>query len=470
MTITLYNFDKRENSTKQPQAGLDFDNAVLKEPTDFLNPVIRFTAAGLGGPTIAPISYNYARIPKFMRYYFIRNWEYIGGCWEASLSVDVLGTWKTVIGGMNCYIDRAQSEYDSNVIDTFYPAKTNFQIGNTPIQTAWTNVSFSSGCFVLGVVNDNNGTGRLGAISYYCMDNSQLGSLLAFLFSNNIWLASNVTEIGQGLYKSLFNPFQYIISCMWFPISASVLGSTTVNVKVGYWDTGLQARAMSLVVANPMTFSVAMPAHPQAASRGNFLNYAPYTSHMLYIPPFGSIQIPPEARSRGTTLTGSNLVDIITGQATLRIDVSDSSNIHATVAERSCMFGVPIQLAQILSDYSQSISMLTHPSGMSLAGMAVSAAGAVVMSAIEAQTPKVSVSGANGALFNFITMTAVLESEFTLLSDENISQYGRPLLQNRTINTLSGYVKCGKVNVQIPCLLSEKTMIEQYLTEGFYYE
>jgi hypothetical protein len=302
------------------------------------------------------------------------------------------------------------------------------------------------------------------------MDNSQLGALLAFLFSNNIWQASSVTEIGQGLYKSLFNPFQYIISCMWFPISASVLGTSTVNVKVGYWDTGIQARAMTLVVPNPMTFSVTIPAHPQSANRGNFLNYSPYASHMLYIPPFGSIQIPSEARSRGNTLTGSNFVDIITGQATLRIDVSDSNNIHATVAERSCMFGVPIQLAQILSDYSQSISMLTHPSGMTLATMALSGVGAVVMSAIEAQTPKVSVSGANGAMFNFVTMTAVLESEFTLLSDENISQYGRPLLQNRTINTLSGYIKCGQVNVQIPCLLSEKTMIEKYMTEGFYYE
>ena len=470
MVVTLYfNFQKRENSTLVPQSGVDFQSVILKEPTNILNPVIRFTASAFGGPTVAPIDYNYARIPKFARYYFVDNWEYIGGCWEASLSVDVLASWKTYIGNINCFIDRAQSAYDGNIIDNFYPAKTNFQIGNTPFQTAWTGKTFSSGCFVVGIVNENAGTGRMGAISYYCMDNTQLGSLLSFLFSNNIWQASSISEIGEGLYKSFFNPFQYIISCMWFPISASVLGTTTATVKVGYWNTGITARAMTLVVANPMTFTVTMPAHPQASARGAFLNFNPYTQRTLYIPPFGAIPIPSEAYARSAVLTGSNMVDIITGQATLRIDVTDGNNITATVSEISCMFGVPIQLAQVISDYANAITTLTHPGG-SIAGVAATLATATAMSAIEAHTPKVSTTGANGAMFNFITMAACLESEFTLLSDESISQYGRPLLSNRTISTLSGYIKTGAVNVDIPCLTFERDSIQKYLTGGFFYE
>ena len=469
MIVNLFQFSKRTNSTKLPAAGSGYElsNVVLKEPTDFLHPVIRITAAGIGGATVAPIVYNYAQIPKFSRYYFIDNWEYTGGCWECSLSIDVMGSWKASIGTMECYIDRSQSFYDSNVIDSLYPAKTNYSVLATGVSTPWAGKTVSGGCFILGVINDDTAGTRLGAVSYYALSNSQLGQVLGFMYGNSIWNASNITEISQGLYKSFFNPFQYIVSCIWIPLTVSQLTTTAKNVRLGSWDTGVSGNAVSVYNAQTLTVETTIPVHPQANSRGNYLNFAPYTNHTLYMPPFGAIPVDPAFKNHGYTLRGDVYVDIISGQATLRLGTKAPDNSVVYFTERSGVMGVPIQLAQVLADYQGVVNPILN-SG-SVTGFLTNLVTGTVMSAVEQNSPNVSTSGSNGSMITFVE-ASVLVSQCAILADENLELYGRPLLQNKVINTMSGYVKCAEAYVSFPCLLSEKERIEAFMKSGFYYE
>ena len=472
MTVYFFQYGKKKNSTATPQleAGTAYTNILLKEPCNITRPVLIISADSLPTPTIAPTIYNYAMISKFQRYYFVNDWTYIGGRWECELVCDVLASFKASIGGCTAYIERAESAYDGDIIDGLFPATTNFSIAKTALTYSWLNVNPSAGCYVLGIINYQT-SNHVGAVSYYALTTAQLNSILGFLFSNNIFASSNITEIGEGLFKSLFNPFQYIVSCIWFPFSSTAFGSTATDVKVGYWSTGVNGVMVSSF-AQTTYVNATIPNHPQASSRGAYLNYAPYTRHTIYLPPFGAIPLDTNFRRIGNYLYSAVVVDHITGQATLRVAVSPSStnlNEYNIMTERTALIGVPIQLAQVLSDYSNSISTLTQAGG-GIAGIATSLLSATVLSAINSQAPKVSTSGANGSFVECM-LIGQLVSEFSQIVSGSNSILGRPLMDSRTINTLSGYIKCADVELSIlNAFDSERDEIYTFMKGGFYYE
>ena len=474
MNVYMFGYGKKKNSTAQPtlSSGTRFQNVQLKEETSVLNPVLLFNPSSTGMPVpFVANYYTYAFITEFSRFYFVTDWRYLNGVWECSLTVDVLATYKTSIGNSSVYVERSASAYNGDIIDKMYPAKTNTEIVSATIATSWANVAPSGGCYVLGVINYQS-SNHVGAVAYYAMDSSGLNSMLSYLFGNNIYQASTITEIGEDLFKSLFNPFQYIVSCMWFPASPSTYGSTQTSIKVGYWDTGVLAY-MVTALADVRFITGTIPAHPQASSRGSYLNYAPYTRITLFCPPFGEVPIDATFTRTGMYLYSKVIIDTITGQATLRVAFrsSTSGNYSAKPCfEKTAMMGVPIQLAQVLTDYSNSVSSLTAGiSAGSIAGAVMGLIGATVATAIDTQAPKVNTSGANGSFVNF-ALEPNLVVEHSLLVDEDNTDLGRPLMAVRTINNLSGYIKCAESHFDGSCYDTERDMINGFLTDGFFYE
>lgn len=473
MIVNLYGFQKKKNSTAQPSisSATVLNNVELKDDTSVVNPVLLINQNTSGMPLpFDPSYFTYAYIPKFGRYYFITDVRWVSGLWELYLAVDVLASFKTAIGATAAYIERCSYESNGNIIDNLYPAKTDVQITNATISTSWNNVAPSGGCYILGVVN-NQSSGHIGAVTYYAMEASGLNLLLAFMYSNNIYQAGNITEIGEDLFKSLFNPFQYIVSCMWFPGAASHYGDTQVTIKLGYWDTPVIAY-INKTVADVRFVSGTIPAHPQAASRGAYLNYAPYTRLTLFCPPFGEIPLDPTFTRVGKYLYGKVMIDPITGQATFRAAFNNNNNSYSgkPFIEKTAMFGVPIQLAQVLSDYSGAIN--TAASGLtsgSIAGVIGGAIGATVQSAIASQAPKVSTNGANGSFLNF-AFEPSLVIEHTLLVDENNAELGRPLMATRTISAIPGYIKCAEAHFSASCFDSERDAVNNFMLSGFFYE
>lgn len=470
MTVKFYTFSKRPNSTKQPapnSEALSLTSVELKEECNFINPVLKLKGL-TNGTTFVPGMYNYAYIPLWLRYYFIRDWRYINGLWEVELVIDPMASFKTDIGSTSTYIERCASASDGTIIDTLYPAKTNVAITKVNVATSWYNVAPSGGSYIVGLINYATGN-KVGAVSYYALTGAQFAQLMAFLFSNNIFNSSSITEMGEGLYKSLFNPFQYVVSCLWFPFTTASFGSSSEDMKVGYWSTGINGLIVSSLAQK--TYATAtIPSHPQV-SRGTYLNHAPYTRMCLYIPPFGSIPIDTNFVEIGNYLYSAVLVDHITGQATIRVAISqDSSHLdeYNIMTERSGMMGVPIQLAQVMSDYVNTVGSVSNAVGSLLSG---NIGGLInsAMSAVESQMPKVSTSGANGSFIETLQYP-VLMVEHLKLADEDNAEYGRPLCAVRTINTLSGYVKTGYVDKAFGCTEYERNTINQYMKTGFFYE
>ncbi len=469
MNVYLFGFNKKENSTKTPTItdGVLFD-MELKQETSVLNPVLIVNKIVSGQPQ-QPTIYNYVYIPIFMRYYYIRDWQYINGAWMCSCSVDVLASYKLQIGTTSAYIERSASEFDGNIIDNLYPAKTDVEIVSATVANSWSGVAPSGGSYILGIINYQPAN-HIGAVCYYAMDTSGLNSLLSYLFGNNIYNSGNVTEIGIGLFKSLFNPFQYIVSCIWMPGSPSIYGSSSTTIKVGYWDTGVAAVSVNAITDVRFVTGL-IPNHPQI-SRGEYLNYAPYTRITLFCPPFGSIPIDTAYTRVGRYLYAKTSIDVATGEA--MINVSFRPNTSAPYQAKSCiqktgMMGVPIQLAQVLSDYSGAMSTLAGGFSGGVVGSIMGAIGATVQSAIATQAPQVTTSGSNGS-FNTFTIAPELVVEHYNIAAEDLADLGRPLMARRTINTLSGYIKCVESHFEGTCYEDERTMINNYMVNGFYYE
>lgn len=469
VNVVMLNFSKRENSTAQPDVtGITPISCELKEDTSIINPVLIFSPGILPTPAINPIGiYNYADIPNFRRYYYIRDWVYTLGRWEAYLECDVLASYKSLIGGRTVYVERAASASNGNIIDTFYPAKTDCDITRVALAASWITAP-SGGCFVVGIVNYQS-SNQVGAVSYYALTFSQMSSLMNFLFTNNIFTASNITEIGEGLFKSLFNPFQYIVSCMWFPFYVNSFGSTQTDVKVGYWSTGINGTMVSsLQETTYLTGTI--PNHPQI-SRGAYLNREPFTKLTLYVEPFGEIPIDTSYLSIGNYLYSKVIVDHITGQALLRVAISENSstlNHTRIITERMGMIGIPIQLAQIMTDYAGTItSGLSAATGLLSGNILGAISGA--MSAVSSQMPKVSTTGSNGSWIMNVAEASLIVEHYKLV-DENNAEFGRPLMTTKQINTLSGFIKCGAGDIELPGLGAEREKVMQYMINGFYYE
>lgn len=470
-TVEFYSFSKKRNSTKQPTAGTgtSYTSVLLKDDCSLLNPIITVAAANMPVPSVAPINtFNYCYIAKFARYYFVEDWIYSKGIWEGHLTIDVLASHKTEIGATSAYVERSASTYNGTIIDKLYPANTDYDIQYASLAYAYLNVAPSGGTYVVGIINSQ--ANNAGAVTYYAMTQAQLQSLLSYMFGNNIWTASGITDISEGLFKSMFNPIQYIASCLWFPFPVSTFSSTDATVYLGYYSTGVTAKILTSL-AHKAYITGTVPAHPQASSRGDYLNYAPYTDVTLYIPPFGSIPIDTAFLKKGLYLYCPYWVDHITGEAVVRVSVCTLNNQVETnvCAERASKIGVPIQIAQVMADYSHTIQ--TMQSGLSggIAGVIAGAIGATVQSALDAKFPSVSSSGSNGSYMESI-QSGLIVVKHTKIVDGDNTDLGRPLMTTKTLNTLSGYIKCGEAHFASPCLADERGKVEEFMLSGFYYE
>lgn len=99
MDITLY-----INNSEINKIGKNLTNAftllgTLREQTNVIEPDILIT---MGNPT----EFNYAYIPAFKRYYFIKDITSVrNDLWRLHLMVDTLETYKTEILNCSCILD-----------------------------------------------------------------------------------------------------------------------------------------------------------------------------------------------------------------------------------------------------------------------------------------------------------------------------------------------------------------------------
>lgn len=456
LAVNLYNFSKRENSTKVPETVGETFSCVLRGACGVVAPSLQLAIAN-------PTQYNYAYIPDFGRYYFIREWTYADRLWQCDLEVDVLASYKTLIGASTQYVTRSAYEWDSDIIDTLYPANT---VVSETVNLSGTNpwqVSINTGYYVVGIINgDESG---VGGVNYYALSQIELNTLKNYLFDTVDWLNIDTTEISEGLQKALFNPIQYISSCKWFPINLSS-ADMRVQLPFAWWEIPTSYRNIPALGSwnSVVTFNIAK--HPQTSTRGNFVNASPFTRHTLYFPPFGNIALNPTDICNETVLTCNVDVDLISGMGILNIFAGSAGT--KLIQKVEAMVGVPVELAQ----FNQNII-----------GAATSAIGAVgdlvtldfvgaaegVMNAITSAIPQLTTTGNNGT---FVTYSGAprLASQFYEIVDDSLEHRGRPLCKEKVINTIPGFIIVSDPDVSLPATLEENQRVKNYLSGGFYFE
>ena len=467
MQATFYQFAKRTNSTKRPSGGQGF-GIDLKAPCSIIDPEIKIATQS------DPAGFNYCYLPTFSRYYWVKNWTYSDGLWNASLTVDTLASYRDQIGNSTEYVTRSSAQYDGTISDGLYPASAKVQSVTTAFQGGFAE-TISGGFFVIGLIA--KAANSIGAITYAVMTPTNAKKLSAKLLTDVSYLSIDNTEISDSLTKVLFNPYQYIVSCNYFPfdiakltahlplVSSVDLGGRRIIKKK--WILGEDNNKLTKSV------SVSIPKHPQAASRGGYCNASPYTDYTIFLQPFGVIPLDASKLWGAVTLSIQYMVDLFTGDSILRIFTDANQLVHETTAQ----LGVPIQLSNITFDIPSGSGGLLQTGiaaafgGLQAAfsGGSISDVGNGILNAAQATNADVASKGVTGSTIAFDTVPYIV-ARFKILTDDNNTDHGRPLCKRVQISTIPGYIMVDDPDIALTATAEEIDSVKSYMKNGFFYE
>lgn len=467
MQAIFYQFTKRSNSTKRPDGGQEF-GIDLKAPCNIIDPEIKIATQN------DPTGYNYCYLPTFSRYYWVKNWTYANGLWAASLTVDTLASYRDQIGNSTEYVTRSSAQYDGTISDGLYPASAKVQSVTTAFQGGFAE-TISGGFFVIGSIAKN--ANSVGAVTYVVMTSGNVKKLSAKLLTDVSYLSIDNTEISDSLTKILFNPYQYIVSCNYFPFDIAELTAhlpLVSSVDVGWWSIDIPCWILG-ADNNNLTKSVivSIPKHPQAGSRGGYCNASPYTDYTIFLQPFGVIPLDASKLWGAATLSIQYMVDLFTGDSILRIFTDSNQLVHETTAK----LGVPIQLSNITFDIPSGSGGLLHTGiaaafggiQAALSGGSFSDVGNGILNAAQATNADVASKGATGSTIAFDSVPYMV-ARFKILTDDNNTDHGRPLCKRAQISTIPGYIMVDDPDIALTATAEEIDSVKSYMKNGFFYE
>lgn len=490
ITVNLYSFTKRENSTKRPTGSATALSCTLLDDTSLMHPTFKFSMSS------NPVAFNYCYVPSFDRYFFINNWRSYQNFWYAECTCDVLASYKTEIGSQSHYVLRSASESNGTISDTLYPATTQVLEQLYYPDNSYDPMAYSGGhVYILGIVgNTGTVTEQIGSLVYYIFNDASLKEFLEYLMNNiasgtDPWGQIATSEYSEGVQKALIDPIQYIKSAVCMPISMPDGIGVASSVKFGYysWDVPGGYTVKKIGVTKTITKEVAyisVPTHPQAATRGSYLNCAPYSYYYLHYGPWGDIELDPLLVNGNSKLKLTVTYDLIKGIG--RLFVQGNDFVHRTFFNGSANIGVDINLSQVYKDaLSYEAATTSGIFGSVAAGANIGMSGNPVAdiakglsfasSAVQDMTrlnyPVVKGIGDSGSFLAMLdSYNLYLIAKFNYIVDENNTELGRPLCAVRQISNLSGYILCQGADAQIPGTQDEAIQINTYMNTGFFYE
>ena len=464
MNIAFYNFAKKENSTAQPTGSGTVIACTIKTPSSVEEMTVEITSATVP-------SYNYAYIGDFNRYYYVTDIAYNRGIWEVSLKCDVLASFKSAIGSASMYFERSSAQKNGNLVDRFYPPTATATMSKATIAKGSSGM-WTQGKYVVTVLDGDSSTGNTS----YVFTPPAFGAFIQSLMvtgtdsSESIW-----DSLTQSIKVTNFEPLKYIGACYWFPYPSFTPGSAaTTSIKLGnFTATGFSCNAIDSTATNTITYTVTIPAHPQAATRGSFCNLEPFSEYSLNLGPFGNIKLDSTACAKATSFTIEIKLDPFTGRARAII----TTNLGAVLANLSAQWGVPVMISSgsnvnvggIGQTFSGLVSAGVSAAAGSISGVLMGGANAIAGVADIAKGT-VSTVGSAGAMVDHQFDLEFIARFFTIADDDNANN-GRPYCAVSTPATLTGYMVAQKGLVTSTAATNpELSMINRYMEEGFYYE
>lgn len=282
------------------------------------------------------------------------------------------------------------------------------------------------------------------------MTKDRLQQLGRFLWGSNIF--DNFSLICN-------NPIENIISCKSIPLS---LDGSTQKIILGNVDTGVNGDKVSNNFAKQNIGSITI-----SEKYNNFLDYAPYTNVIIYLPYVGFKELDTNL-VMGKTLSISYTVDIITGGCLCQIT---SNNVKLYEFNGNMGIDIPITAsnrAQVEAGYiSSGIGIASSVASGNIVGAVTS-----LINSAESQYHYASTSSPNPMCVASTNRTCYIildRPTYQTLKSFNHTR-GKKCYLTKTINTLKGYTICDK-NIDLSGISatdSEKEELIKILSSGFF--
>lgn len=140
MDITFYTNESPDNEVTKTLTQLYTCSGELHENCSIIDPVIACEVNNVGSSNIPII--NYAYIPDFNRYYFVRNITFEGKLVRFDMHVDVLSSFATELKNHNAIIARQQNKYNLYLQDGMIKTYANPHIEIKQFPNAFTEYEF----------------------------------------------------------------------------------------------------------------------------------------------------------------------------------------------------------------------------------------------------------------------------------------------------------------------------------------
>ena len=465
MNINFYNFSKKENSTATPNGDGTVIACTMKTPASLQAPIVELTSA-------TPPMYNYAHITDLGRYYFVTGVTYNRGIWEVALRVDVLASFKTDIGSTSMYFERSSAQQNGDLIDTLYPVTDDYSTSTVTIASS-SGMAWSSGSFVLIVIDGDSNTGNTA----YQFSSTEFGKFLHSIMDTGTDSYESVWDaITQSIKVTNYEPLKYIGACFWFPIGFSPGPYVaTTSIRLGnFTASGFSCYVVDdTAFGSTLSYTVTLPKHPQAATRGKFCNLEPFSDYCVNLWSFGNIKLDSSALADATSISINIARDPNTGKARCIA----KTNTGALVINAATQWGVPLSLSSgsyiNMNGLSQNIAGAVGMGAGIATGNANLLMGGLsnyVSGILEAKAGSYSTIGSTGAMIDYKNDMELIARFFTLANDDNANN-GRPYCAISTPATLTGYMIAEKGLVaSTAATRPELDAVNTYMEEGFYYE
>ena len=282
------------------------------------------------------------------------------------------------------------------------------------------------------------------------MTKDRLQQMGRFLWGSNIF--DNFSLICN-------NPIENIISCKSIPLS---LNGTTQKIILGNVDTGVNGDKVSNNFTKQNIGSIAI-----TEKYHNFLDYAPYTNIIIYLPYVGFKELDTNL-VMGKSLSISYTVDIITGGCLCQIK---SNNVKLYEFNGNMGIDIPITAsnrAQVEAGYiSSGIGIASSVASGNIVGAVTS-----LINSAESQYHYASTSSPNPmcvASTNRTCYVIIDRPTYQTLKSFNHTR-GKKCYLTKTINTLKGYTICDEhIDLSgIRATDSEKEELIKILSSGFF--
>lgn len=454
MTLQVWaDFNKKTNSTIQPGTAQAVLDVKMKGDTSVLNPV--FLVSGELETSLARINY----VAWNGRYYWVTDTVYLtNNLAEIHCKVDVLATYKGNIAGSTFLVERSAQNYNPMLYDKAVIPAQNMSTWGSTYNTLGDSWDTTNGCFLVRVVG-GGGTSPTG-ITTYAMNAIGLNHLMEGMFN-----ADNYSFLSDETIKSFFNPFQYIVSVMWFPLTPQTVASGDYqHVKLGWWDSSALG---SYAIVNATSVNLTTILTRPSTLPNDFRATSPqWTTMKLFLPGCGSFFLNP-AEVQSDIHVDYN-IDLLTGQVQVNVFGADRRYCIGTFVGQ---VGVPISIGQLDVNAGSTAKSLISGLGSLLSGNVGGALTGIVDTIQNVSQPTPSVNGNNGnrsALQN-MPMPRLYCFVYSA-SDYDTLRLGRMCRKTLQLSELTGFIQCTNASIDMKGTDEERRQVNNFLNGGFYLE